>query len=465
MILRWSFVNACLIIPAALISILLDNLTPLLLTGVSSFFVLTLLFRRRWTPQGGFGLANIVTALRLAGILYLGFAYPGLNDTVIAVAGVFLLLADGVDGWLAKRYGQASEFGECFDKETDAFFILILTLLLLFKEIFGGWILIIGLLRYGSFLTLYFFRTKTSGERKSPLARVIAVVITGILLFCFLPVPYVREPIAILGTLLLIYSFSGDFIEVFAGGRLTGLPVEKTSDIKEFFNRQAADFSEQHGKPDKLLEYRIGLIKRKARFHAGSTLLDIGCGTGHHLIALSEGIREGTGIDFSDGMISAANAAVEGTDLQGRISFRVDDAQTLATVRESSVENAICIGAIEHMIDKQSVANNVFRVLTKGGRFVCLTPNGGFFWYRKLAPFLNLNTRHLSSDRFLTASEFDFILRNAGFTDIEVDFWTFIPKGDMHFAVGQLLSVIDWTGRMINLDGMRGGLLITARKV
>ena len=67
----------------------------------------------------------------------------------LAVATVVVVAAlDGVDGWLARRDAQASSFGARFDMETDAAFILILSVLVWQHGKAGAWVLGCGLMRY-----------------------------------------------------------------------------------------------------------------------------------------------------------------------------------------------------------------------------------------------------------------------------------------------------------------------------
>ena len=58
---------------------------------------------------------------------------------VVVLATVAALL-DAVDGWLARREQIASAFGARFDMETDAFLILVLSLLLVHFEKCGAWV-------------------------------------------------------------------------------------------------------------------------------------------------------------------------------------------------------------------------------------------------------------------------------------------------------------------------------------
>jgi len=178
------------------------------LCGFYSFTVLLYRCRGQWTPEGRFGAANTVSVLRLCGMLVL----PSLTPTQIFYAGVILLVMDGVDGWIARRTGLAGEFGEFIDKESDAYFTLILCLLLYrLPSGFGAWILATGLLRYGFVLFIKFAKPPEQKERSSAMACWISVFMFLILLVSFLAYPgyleYCRVPAALM-TLLLVYSFA-----------------------------------------------------------------------------------------------------------------------------------------------------------------------------------------------------------------------------------------------------------------
>jgi 2-polyprenyl-6-hydroxyphenyl methylase/3-demethylubiquinone-9 3-methyltransferase len=236
------------------------------------------------------------------------------------------------------------------------------------------------------------------------------------------------------------------------------------ADIQTFFDRCAIEYAEQHGDPDRLLAYRLDLVRTHAELRPTDVVLDVGCGNGHHLLALAPHIRRGIGVDLSPGMIGVARARVCGSPWQRRLSFAVDNGEELAQVAPASVDAAICIGALEHMLDKAAVLASVYRVLRPGGRFFCLTPDGQHPWYRTIAPLLGLATKHLSTDRFLTRAELAGMLRRAGFRRARFGSWTFIPKGDMPPVMGVLLDGLDALGRVAHLDAWRGGLWVCAWK-
>ena len=109
----------------------------------------------RYWPDAhrGLGPANRVTLLRgtlvaiLAGALE-GFPVLAGQAGWLAALALAALALDGVDGWAARRWRCASDFGARFDMELDAFLILVLCGLLLALGKAGAWVLAIGAMRY-----------------------------------------------------------------------------------------------------------------------------------------------------------------------------------------------------------------------------------------------------------------------------------------------------------------------------
>jgi ubiquinone/menaquinone biosynthesis C-methylase UbiE len=242
-------------------------------------------------------------------------------------------------------------------------------------------------------------------------------------------------------------------------------PSYSTTDIRSFFDQAASTGSpEQHGHAQRLLEYRLALVRSLARPRATDIVLDLGCGNGHHLLALGPEVARGIGIDISPGMIELARARLRSLPWRANLTFEVNDAAELKGIADQSIDLAICIGAFEHMLDKRAVLASIYRVLKFGGRFFCLTPHADYVWYRTIAPLLGFATKHLSSDRMLTHDELVVLLEQAGFCGIRFAPWTFIPKGDVPALVALLLTVLDAIGRLTRLDSLRGGLSLCARK-
>jgi phosphatidylglycerophosphate synthase len=214
-LIHWSFVHALLMLTATAIWIVFHSLGILLLLAAASFSLLIFIPCNQWTASGTFGWANRVTALRLAGIFTLPFLYSIAGSLFLTAFGFLLLAADGLDGWLARRTQQDSEFGEYFDKETDAFFLLLLCILAVAHGRLGPWVLAAGLLRYIFVIAVRTFRPLVLKEQKTNRARIIYILTMGALLAVFLPyLPYCTLLAAAL-SLVLVLSFGMDFWGIF----------------------------------------------------------------------------------------------------------------------------------------------------------------------------------------------------------------------------------------------------------
>src|SRR3954452_13620839 len=211
--------------------------------------------------------------------------------------------------------------------------------------------------------------------------------------------------------------------------RLTTRHIAGTEELVAHFDRGAPEYVATHGHRERLLPYTLAILARLVGRVRSGTLLEIGCGRAIHLIPLATGFERALGTDASAEMVRLACAAADASPSSGRIELRVDPAERLDTVGDGSVDAVLCVGAIEHMLDRAGALAQVRRVLAPGGIFVCLTPNGDYCWYRVLAPRLRLDTRHLSTDRFLTAGELHELVRAAGLSpQASADVWV-SPKG------------------------------------
>ena len=93
--------------------------------------------------------ADLMTGGRIVvSLFFYGLAASGLLTQVSALALIVILeIADGFDGWLARKYGP-TEFGSVFDMESDAFIIMLLSYAAVHYTGAPLWVLIPGLLRY-----------------------------------------------------------------------------------------------------------------------------------------------------------------------------------------------------------------------------------------------------------------------------------------------------------------------------
>ena len=190
-----------------------------------AFLVALLLTGPDRPPTARFGIANQATLARailvcaIGGVVALG---PTGAAQAWAVAAVALAAAalDGVDGWLARRYG-ASAFGARFDMETDALFVLILALVVWQFGKTGPWVLAAGAMRYAfgaAGLLWPVLRRPLPASRRR---QAICAIQTLALVVCLAPAvaPGVAGPIAGVALAALAGSFLTDILRLLSAAR------------------------------------------------------------------------------------------------------------------------------------------------------------------------------------------------------------------------------------------------------
>ena len=133
---------------------------------------------------------------------------------VIAMGAVAALCLDGVDGYLARRFENATPFGARFDMETDALTMLALALMVLAAGQVGPWVLSGGLMRYifvlGGWMWPAFARPLPRCKRR----QIACVVQMAALIVTLLPPlsPAGASAICLVGLAFLSYSFGADVV-------------------------------------------------------------------------------------------------------------------------------------------------------------------------------------------------------------------------------------------------------------
>ncbi len=213
----WTFANALSMLVAAAFVVWLSYPPLLAFVGALCFFFLVAQGRGSWTPSGSFGLPNTVTTLRLVLTMATLLAFAREPGWVLAVAALVNLLLDVLDGWLARRSAQNSEFGARYDIEADALLVLALTVLLHHRGLAGPWVILAGAWRYLYVLAPLLFPTPQGEARRSRHGRFAYVVmITCFMLALALPRGETGRALSLLGTVAVSLSFLHSFWERYA---------------------------------------------------------------------------------------------------------------------------------------------------------------------------------------------------------------------------------------------------------
>jgi len=170
----------------------------------------TLSFSIRNLPTSTLGAANDVTLVRggLVAVLigFIGESHSGWTPFLLAAT---VLTLDGVDGWLARKLDNCSDFGARFDMETDAFSLLAFAVLAWQSGNAGPWILLAGLMRYAFVAAIKAFPELAAPLPPSFRRKAAFVIVAMTLISCLAPVvnPPLSIGLALAGLLTLTVSF------------------------------------------------------------------------------------------------------------------------------------------------------------------------------------------------------------------------------------------------------------------
>ena len=100
----------------------------------------------------------------------------------------------------------------------------------------------------------------------------------------------------------------------------------------------------------------------------GLDLLDVGCGTGRHALALAAAGARVTALDFSPGMLATARAK-PGAE---RIDFRTHDLAAPLPAADATFDRVLCALVLDHIADLPALFGELARVARPGGA-VCVS--------------------------------------------------------------------------------------------
>ena len=132
----------------------------------------------------------------------------------------------------------------------------------------------------------------------------------------------------------------------------------------------------------------------------GSTVLDIGCGTGSNFSQLMDAVgSEGRiiGLDYSTGMLEKAKRRILRHGWQSSISLMQGDAADLSHISTSSIDAVVSVWCLGIVHDLESALEEILRVLKPGGRvavmdFRCVEPDSWLRWFSPIYTFILLKT-------------------------------------------------------------------------
>ena len=205
------------LLPMLLLAWMLVGFQPIAFVFAMGFYffgsVLIVTLLRRGFPHRGLGLGNQITLGRFIAVSALFSAlFASVNPWLVIVVAVLALVADGFDGFFARKTGGVSDFGARLDMEVDSALALVLAINLWASGIVGPAVLLLAIPRY-----LFVFAAVLLPWMNMPLPyslarRVISVVQIASLIGLhapFLP-EFLITPVAWAVAAFLLWSFGRD---------------------------------------------------------------------------------------------------------------------------------------------------------------------------------------------------------------------------------------------------------------
>ena len=196
---------------ATFLFVLTNSLYWFLGASVISVIAWVLWHRKQWQIFGLLGgVANALTGIRWLGIAMLVSFCQQLHPYLILALGILVLVLDGLDGYYARKYQTTSEFGDVFDKEADAFFVLAFGVIIVALNLASSWVLLPGLLRYGYVIVLAYVDKPPAPVGYSFRRRFVGMWMMGTLLAPFVVPTWMYIPGLIAAIAMILYSFAID---------------------------------------------------------------------------------------------------------------------------------------------------------------------------------------------------------------------------------------------------------------
>lgn len=151
------------------------------------------------------GYPNLITLFRVGLLLILFTTFSNRSPMELFWFSLIIVAFDGVDGFLARKLDQCTEYGGILDAETDAQLVFFLSYIHYTQGTAGAWILIPGGLRY--LIQLGFFWLPVVDYPPKIYRATVAVVFFFSLVFSFI---LDREPafyVLLIASVLIFISF------------------------------------------------------------------------------------------------------------------------------------------------------------------------------------------------------------------------------------------------------------------
>ena len=181
--------------------------------------------------------------------------------------------------------------------------------------------------------------------------------------------------------------------------------------VRAYFNQIAASWDETSSERDTT---KLERMAKRLKIKPGSTVLDVGTGTGVFIHFLLSQWREGgriIALDFAEKMLRRARAK----GFNGNIDYLCADVTNIPLGNEI-FDIVVCYSSFPHFQDKLGALAELNRVIKRGGRLlICHTSS------RARINEIHRQIPVVGNDIIPDEGEMQMRLSMAGFTEIEID--------------------------------------------
>jgi phosphatidylglycerophosphate synthase len=189
--------------------------TLLPLAALASFaFILRYRRPSRSSLPGGVGWADALTGVRLALLSLVAASMPEAPAAWTLAALAANVVLDALDGFVARKLGDSTAFGAVFDREVDAFFVLVAYLHFRLDGWIGAAVLFAGLLPYAYRLFAAVGPVPVAAGHKERAAAAMAGL-NFLLLLAAMAAPDYSSRILIASVAVVCASFAGSFMGLY----------------------------------------------------------------------------------------------------------------------------------------------------------------------------------------------------------------------------------------------------------
>ncbi|RZN42490.1 MAG: methyltransferase domain-containing protein [Methanosarcinales archaeon] len=126
----------------------------------------------------------------------------------------------------------------------------------------------------------------------------------------------------------------------------------------------------------RFISRRAKTIAKLAGIEAGSTVLEVGCGTGIYTVHWLKSSGKICGLDISRGMLARSREKIKKIDSDDLLLIEGDSEQL--PFRNQRFDAVLSVNTIEHLDNVPAALREMKRVCRNGSRIVVSVPNGNF---------------------------------------------------------------------------------------